>query len=89
MEYTGEDPFGDDIWFCEGCHAEEEAEFQRSLSDDFGDLEDGDECPHCGSRHTDRVDTISSEPEIWFCGCDDCGETFEVVISQDLKSDER
>lgn len=30
MEYAGEDPFGGDIWFCENCHAEEEAEFERT-----------------------------------------------------------
>jgi hypothetical protein len=24
MEHAGEDPFGDDIWFCEQCSADEE-----------------------------------------------------------------
>lgn len=35
MEYIGESPFGDDLWHCEACHAEQEAEFQREPDDDF------------------------------------------------------
>lgn len=35
MEYAGETPFGDDIWYCENCHAEEEAQFEyEDLYDD-------------------------------------------------------
>lgn len=29
MEYTGESPFGDDLWYCERCNAEEEAYFEN------------------------------------------------------------
>lgn len=37
MEYAGETPFGEDIWFCEACHAEEEARFERQHEDIDGD----------------------------------------------------
>jgi hypothetical protein len=41
---------------------------------------DGDTCSHCGSRNTERVDTISSEPVIWVCQCGSCGKTFELLV---------
>jgi len=38
MEYTGESPFGDDLWICDACVAAEEYEFQRTSDDDFDPL---------------------------------------------------
>lgn len=83
MEYTGEDPFGHDVWYCEVCHAEEEAEFQRTTEDyapepDF----DGGECPHCRSTYTMRIDTILDDPVVWACECYTCGTSFEMTIPQ-------
>lgn len=48
---------------------------------DDGWMYDGiDECPHCASLNTERIDTISDDPVIWIVQCDSCGDTFEALI---------
>lgn len=40
---------------------------------------DGDPCPQCGSQNTERIDVISSDPDVWHCECGGCGAGFEVI----------
>jgi hypothetical protein len=47
--------------------------------DDEVRFSDGDPCRKCGSRNTERIDTISDDPIIWACQCGECGEVFEVM----------
>lgn len=71
---------GQDIWYCDECHAEEEHEFQRTTEDYAPEPDwDGDECTHCLSVYTQRIDTICDDPVIWACECATCGKSFEVV----------
>lgn len=54
MEYIGENPFGGDVWFCEFCDDEEEAEFRHSnVEEDEDDCDVA--CPDCGLCATEYI----------------------------------
>lgn len=44
--------------------------------------DDGDPCPECGSRNTERIDLLIDEPEfsVWFCQCGSCAHVFETTV---------
>lgn len=52
------------------------------------DVFDGDECPHCHSVETIRIDVISDCPDIWHCECTDCEQGFEVIGNRDCEEEE-
>lgn len=82
MEYMGDNGFGEDVWYCDDCNAEEEYEFQRITEPDIEDYMDDD--PPELIAYDEAADKCGAGPG----GCDLIGTPyceFECPFGNDIE----